>query len=525
MSESHDHSDHSTSYSITHSTTHSATHSTTESPTHSNHSNSDRTVESLAASPQRRGLWRAFAPKLQYLIVCVALAGILKLGHATHWSIPAFGEKPSPSAANDVSVASATSKPETSPPTANAGPEELNSVTFSDAQMRKSGVQLYRVERRTIDQTLAVHGVVEYDRNHVAQLSSRVPGIVWRVERKAGESIRRGDVLAIIEAIEVGRVKAELLRAIVDEDLKRTTVERLRSAGPALAERLLREAEADYRQSRIQVRNLIQTLVNLGLPVNLEELRAIDDERRARKLQFLGLPDALIATLDPAKTTDNLLPIIAPFDGVVIGREITVGETVSPNDSHFVIADVSRMWLTLEVRKEDASAVRIGQEVQFQADGVAGKITGDIDWISTAVNEQSRTLQVRAEVVNPLIADAVLAVPAAADTPVSSVATAQAALPHRQQRLLRANTFGTGAIVTRRDPVAVVVPNDGVHFDGKEHFVFVLERGEFRRQTIVPGVVAAGLTEVLAGLSDGATIAAAGSHLVKSEMSIVALKQ
>ena len=494
----------------------------------------DHSASEPAPTPQPRvPVWRSIAPKLQYLLVCVALAGILKLGHATHWSLPALETPPIPPATPAVK-----------------SPPDSESVTLSDSQMRKAGVELYRVERRAVDQTLSVHGVVEYDRNHVAQLSSRVPGIVWRVERKAGESIRRGDVLAIIEAIEVGRIKAELLRAIVDEDLKRTTVERLRSAGPALAERLLREAEADYRQSRIQVRNLVQTLVNLGLPVNLEELRLLDDDRRARKLQFLGLPDSLVATLDPAKTTDNLLPIIAPFDGVVIGREITLGETVSPNDSHFVIADVSRMWVTLEVRKEDASAVRLGQEVQFQADGVAGTVLGAVDWISTAVNEQSRTLQVRAEVANPLLANPLLANPLLAnpvlanpllENPLAAGAHSggeaangsssnRVARPppverYRQQRMLRANTFGLGRIVTRREPIAVVVPNDAVHFDGNEHFVFVLEQGEFRRRAIEPGVVAGGVTEIRAGLEDGATIAAAGSHLVKSELSLLAVKR
>lgn len=487
--------------------------------------NSDHaSTENLAASPPRRKKWRFFVPKLQYAVVCAALAGLLKLGHSTHWSIPASwaftgqsATSQEPASNSSQGGASAAGEPTGKEPTRVAIDQaESPAVTLSETQLRKSGVELHRVERRSVDQTLAVHGVVDYDRNHVAQLSSRVPGIVWRVERKAGESIRRGDVLAIIEAIEVGRVKAELLRAIVDVDLKRTTVERLRSAGPALAERLLREAEADYRQSRIQVRNLIQTLVNLGLPVSFEELQSLDDERRARKLQFLGLPDAIVATLDPAKTTDNLLPLIAPFDGVVIGREITLGETVSPNDSHFVIADVSRMWVTLEVRKEDASAIRMGQEVQFRADGVAGKITGAVDWISTSVNEQSRTLQVRAEVTNPLVATA--------GGTEAQVGDSDALQIGRQQRLLRANTFGTGTIVTRRDPVALVVPNDAVHFDGSEHFVFVFEHGQFHRKPIVPGVVAGQVTEVRDGLQDGATVVAAGSHLVKSEMSLAAAR-
>lgn len=491
--------------------------------------NSDRaSTEPVSTTSQRAKIWNRVAPKLQYVLICIALVGVLKLGHATQWSVPDLWAGAASSSASESqpahssSASSGRESPASAAPAGNAMPAhgmlggsaaatiantpvtDTGSVALSAEQLRKSGVELHRAERRSVDQAIAAHGVVEYDLNHVAQLSSRVPGIVWRVERKAGETIRKGDVLAIVEAIEVGRIKADLLRAIVDEDLRRTTVERLRSAGPALAERLLREAEADYRQSRILVRNLIQTLVNLGLPASLEELRALDDDRRARKLQFLGLPESLVATLDPAKTTGNLLPLIAPFDGVVIGREITIGETVSPEDSHFTIADVSRMWVTLEVRKEDASVVRMGQEVQFQADGVAGRINGTVDWISTAVDEQTRTLQVRAEVPN-----AVVAVDAESG---------------RQQRLLMANTFGIGRIVTNRDPVAVVVPNDAVHFDGKEHFVFVLEDGRFRRQPIVPGVVAGGMTEIRSGIDEGARVAAAGSHLIKSEMSLLAAK-
>lgn len=502
--------------------------------------NSDHaSTEPASTTSHRKKIWNSLAPRLQYVLVCIALAGVLKLGHATQWSVPdlwAGAVSASANASSNAgdsryahgsSVSSGRELPSEAATGGNATPAhgalesstrgsgsagitasspltDTDSVALSEEQLRKSGVELHRAERRSVDQTIAAHGVVEYDLNHVAQLSSRVPGIVWRVERKAGETIRKGDLLAIVEAIEVGRIKADLLRAIVDEDLRRTTVERLRSAGPALAERLLREAEADYRQSRILVRNLIQTLVNLGLPVSLEELQAMDDDRRARKLQFLGLPEALVATLDPAKTTGNLLPLLAPFDGVVIGREIAIGETVSPEDSHFTIADVSRMWVTLEVRKEDASVVRMGQEVQFQADGVAGRINGTIDWISTAVDEQTRTLQVRAEVPN-----AVVAVDAESG---------------RQQRVLMANTFGIGRIVTNRDPVAVVVPNDAVHYDGKEHFVFVLENGRFRRQPIVPGVVAGGMTEIRSGIDEGTRVAAAGSHLIKSEMSLLAAK-
>lgn len=464
------------------------------------------TAENSTMTTRIRSIGRWVGPKVQYLVICAGLVGILKLGHATHWSIsvPSFWAEDARSS-DSPPPAKPTEPPVVALGDADADPSpQFQTVSMTDSQLEKSGVKLHRVALQPMDETLTVHGVVSYNRNLVAQLSSRVPGNVWRVVKQAGETIRKGDVLAIVEAIEVGEVKADLLRAIVEADLKRSTVERLEAAGEALAEKLVREAEAEERQARIKVRNLLQTLVNLGLPVTLDELVSLDDEQRARKLQFLGLPDSLARTLDPATTTANLVPLVAPFDGVVIGREITLGETVAPNDAHFVIADCSRMWVELEIRKEDANLVRIGQPIQFRADGIPGTLVGTVDWISTEVDPETRTLKARAEVAN------------------ATIESTEAA--GREQRMLRANTFGTGGIVVRSNPVAVVVPNDAVHFDGREHFVFARDGATFHKRVIRPGVVDGAVTEVRAGLSEGELIAAAGSHLVKSELALVAMQ-
>jgi hypothetical protein len=157
-----------------------------ESLDNSHHSS----AENLPASPQRRKNWRFFAPKLQYAFVCAALVGLLKLGHSTHWSIPtswaitahsATSQDPAANSSPDSPLAA--NEPTGKEPTRVAIDQaESPAVTLSETQLRKSGVELHRVERRSVDQTLAVHGVVDYDRNHVAQLSSRVPGIVWRVD-------------------------------------------------------------------------------------------------------------------------------------------------------------------------------------------------------------------------------------------------------------------------------------------------------------------------------------------------------
>ena len=252
--------------------------------------------------------------------------------------------------------------------------------------------------------------------------------------------------------------------------------------------------------------NSVQELVNLGLPLSFSEVQGLVDEQLADKLHFLGLPAELAATLDVRTTTTNLLPIFAPFDGIVIGHEMTLGEVVSPGESHFEIADIRRMWVVLEVRKEDANLVRLGQPIEFTPDGMPGKVTAHVDWISTEVDAGTRTLQVRAEV----------------DNPVLPITTATTGVPSSEQRLLRAQAFGMGEILVREADWALTVPNESVHWEGGHHVVFAYDGERFSRITIVPGVCERNWTEIRSGLQEDMVVATEGSHVIKAELQLVA---
>ena len=216
-----------------------------------------------------------------------------------------------------------------------------------------------------------------------------MPGTVWRIEKQLGQTFKKGDVLAIIEAIDVGKVKGELLHAVVDYQLKRGIAERLHDRQSVVPERDLYELQADAREAFIRMTNAQQTLINLGLPILLPDADKVTDAELSHRLQFLGLPDDLQKTLDRAATTVSLIPLVAPFDGVVIGHEISLGEIVSPSAEQFVVADISRMWILLDVRREDAANVMLGQEVVFTTDGGHIDIPSTISWISTEVDENA----------------------------------------------------------------------------------------------------------------------------------------
>ena len=312
--------------------------------------------------------------------------------------------------------------------------------------------------------------------------------------------MKKGEILAIIEALEVGKVKAEFLQAVVDAELKSLTLKRMRSVPSALSERQLREAEANEREARIRLFNAQQTLVNLGLPIRLEDVANLYDEELVKRVHFLGLPQSLIDTLDPETTTANLIPLVAPFDGLMIGREIVTGELVAPSSgAQIVLADVTRMWIELDVRKGDATKIRRGQEAVFTVDGVPGEVRGEIDWISTEVDSRTRTVQARMEVDNPLVH--------------SSDSGPEG------QRLLRANMFGAAKIRIHANPEAVVVPGVALQRDGSSFVVFVkTSERTFQPRVVELGITDDDYTEILSGVSAGEIVAAAGSHVLKAEI-------
>ncbi len=428
------------------------------------------------------------------------LAGVAVWGHETDWTFTQFVHH-APHESHHGTYAAHPESPSNT---------ELHVELTSAADLKNAGVVVGHASTRPMSEQIVAHGEVTYNQNKLAQLSARVPGTAWRVEKQVGDQVRKGDVLALIDASDVGRAKSEFLQALVQAELKQQTLDRLKAVGDAVPQRQLREAESALREASVARFNAQQTLVNLGLPIRYDDLANLSDEARARKIHFLGISTELTEGFDQAHTTANLIPLVAPFDGIVIRREIVIGEMVSPDKPQFVLADTRTMWLKMSVRKEDAIRLAVGQIVDFEADGVPGTVHCRLMWISTEVDEKTRTVQARGEVNNPLL-----------ETNDSAAVSHVGPSPQfSENRLLRSNTFGTGHVRIREEPLAVVVPEKAIVWDGKRHLVFVprADGVSFEPRTVGLGVTHDGFTEVLEGLQTGEAVVVEGSHTLKSEM-------
>ncbi len=236
--------------------------------------------------------------------------------------------------------------------------------------VKQAGVDVELVDRQPVGEWVAGNGEITYDQTRFTNLSPRAAGTIWSVEKKVGDRVQAGDVLAIVDSALVGQAKSELVDALVQEHLQRKTVARLQGLGEGVvAGKQLLEAEAAFEKARVAVQKAQQSLANLGLPVDLEVLRDLPNEKHLSHLRHLGLEDAIAPESLSQVTSANLLPVRSPADGVIIERRVVAGEVVDSSAILFQIADNSRMWLNLNVPMEEAAKLSIGQPVRFRADG------------------------------------------------------------------------------------------------------------------------------------------------------------
>jgi cobalt-zinc-cadmium efflux system membrane fusion protein len=429
--------------------------------------------------------------------VLAVLLGIAFMGHLTHWKLPKF---------EDVMSGKLFAGHGAHDDEAHAvAPISTNFVELTEKQAKlRSELEFAKVERRPLRESITANGRIVYDQTRLAQLSPRSSGVVWRVEKRAGQLVNAGDVLAIVDSREVGDAKAEYLSALAEYEHRLSTKSRLESAGEGISQKLLLEAATELKKGRIRKMNAFQSLVNLGLvraDISEDTFTSMNDGDRAVRVKRLGLTPELIQEFGDRPISGNLIPLVAPFAGVVVGRDIVVGELATPERAAMTVADITKMWIELGVRREDASVLRLGQEVKFTAVGLPPELPSTLTWISTELDEATHTLTVRAEIENPMVGDAVKG-------------------SQQLQRMLAANTFGRGDICVRRQSDALMAPSTALHHDGKQIIVFVpgTTPGTFESRPVSVGISEQGWTEIVSGLNEGDLVVTNGSMVLKAEV-------
>src|SRR5262249_50784943 len=228
----------------------------------------------------------------------------------------------------------------------------------SQEAVEKAGIDVEPVWTGAVVETVMGNGEITYDQTRSARLSARVPGTVFKVCKQVGDPVERGEALALADAAEVGKAKSELFQALLQVRLWSDTVQRLEDAHRqgAIPERSYREQTNSLNEARVRLVAAREAMTNLGLPVSIEEFQNVPAEKLPDRLRFLGLPESITGSLDPHKTTGNLLALSAPFDGIVTSCHVVGGEVVDSSKLLFLVVDTRQMWLFLDLGFGDVNS-------------------------------------------------------------------------------------------------------------------------------------------------------------------------
>ncbi len=333
---------------------------------------------------------------------------------------------------------------------------------------QRVGLRTEQSEGRRTFPNLSGNAEIAYDANLYAEVRPRVAGIIRDVLVDEGSPVKPGEPMLVIDSAEVGSAKAALLAALPSEKLAEQTLEmtlKLRSTNSApLKEEL--SARAASNKSRADVLSARQHLLNLGYN------------------------EAAIQRIMIEQDTSNLHKVVAPIEGTVVERHAVSGEAVEPNHKLFGVADTRTMWAWIDVYEDQIDQVAVDQPVRLTISGTISPVfTGKVDWVDTAVNPATRTIRVRAEMLNP-------------------------------SGRLRTFEFGRALIQTGAERDTVIVPRDAVQdVEGTQVIFLPISVGVYEPQPVVtrscdePGHV-----EIVSGLGPGRYIVATGSFLLKSEL-------
>ncbi|NNC65369.1 MAG: efflux RND transporter periplasmic adaptor subunit [Gammaproteobacteria bacterium] len=280
---------------------------------------------------------------------------------------------------------------------------------LADAQLARLGIALARPTAVSEMDIASAPAEVVVPPARQALVSAPVNGLVARILADAGEAVTRGQPVAELEGPEVLSWQREYLDGRLENELATAQQARDQSLYDEgiIAERRLQEARARARASQAQL-----------------------DQAR-RQLELAGFTAEGLEALGEGGSLADRIVLRAPLDGVVLERFTSVGARVSALDPLMRLADLSELWLELQVRQEVAADVLPGMLISVLVGGKQHRST--ITTVGRFVDDMTQTVLVRAvleqadqrlragqflnaRIVAPLLSDTALAIPAAAVT-------------------------------------------------------------------------------------------------------------
>jgi membrane fusion protein, heavy metal efflux system len=338
---------------------------------------------------------------------------------------------------------------------------------FSLPAEQMSHIQVVTTTQGPMVRILRLTGAVEYNDFKTTPVITQVGGPVSRVMVVQGEHVNAGQALLYVASPDYSLLRASYLKA--------------RDAFQ-LADKLYRRAQDLYSHGAIAQADLDQA-------ESTRTQAKADFESSADAIRVLGIvdPETIVAKPPSAE-----IPLFSPVSGEVVDRQCSPGQLLAAGATQcFALSDMSSVWVLVNIYQNDVAYVHVGDRVSIENESYPGVVGGKIEYISPALDPNTRTLQARIESSNP-------------------------------GERLKKEMYVTAEVQAGVIPEALFVPNSSVLRDEQNMPYVYLQTGQaqFARRDVTLGETQAGKTQILSGLQANDRVVGDGSLFLQFQNSL-----
>lgn len=183
----------------------------------------------------------------------------------------------------------------------------------------------------------------------------------------------------------------------------------------------------------------------------------------------------------------NRYEIRAPFDGMIVEKNIALGEGIKEDANIFILSDLTTVWAEIIVSAKDLNSIRVGERVKVKAASFESEADGTISYVGSLLGQATRTATARVSLSNPKAA-------------------------------WRPGMFVNIEVAVGQSDAAVTVLSDAIQTLNDKPVVFVRVDEGFKAQPVTLGRTDDKRTEILNGLELGAPYVAENSYILKAEL-------
>jgi cobalt-zinc-cadmium efflux system membrane fusion protein len=255
-------------------------------------------------------------------------------------------------------------------------------LTLTADQLQRAGIKLEPVGEKAAPAMASqmATGVVQPNAYHETPVISLVSGIVRSVRAELGQTVGRGQTLAVVSSNELAETQSRYVTAFAELDehhRHHRRTEKLVAIGAASRE--------DFEMATTKLKTAEADVANLR-----------------QKLLLLGLSPQRVNGLSTSSQVSSEVAISSPASGSITTRTVNAGEVIEANKELMRVTDLSSVWVVGQVYESDLGRIVVGSGASVTSDAYPGRVfRGRVSYVDPRVDPATRTAQVRIELANP----------------------------------------------------------------------------------------------------------------------------